>query len=190
MQVNSGRVFVRGRPILIALISILVAGCSTPNKANIELRKQIQDLQGQVGTLQLQHQSDQATIKGLQSQVKTEPTLPESELDRLFTTYGLKFGGATGGYTPTPDKPGDTMLKVYVVPIDQQGEPIKAAGSFKVELFDLNLPKDNRIGKWDFDVDQTKADWNGEAFLYTYVLDCPWQTPPAHSNLTVRDVHR
>ena len=77
------------------------------------------------------------------------------------------------------------MLKIYVVPIDGTGDEIKAAGSFRVELFDLALGPTNRIGEWDFDLSAAKADWYGP-LLYSYVLDCPWQTVPRHRNLLAR----
>lgn len=158
--------------------------------ANIQLRKQQQQLQSQIRQLQMQHQADEATIRGLQSQATTVPVLPENQLDQLFTVAGLKFGRLTGGYHSDPNVPGDTMLKVYVVPIDQQGDELKAAGSFQVELFDLSLKSNNLLGHWDFDLDAAKARWFGSGLLYNYVLDCPWQTAPTNSKLSVRVTYK
>ena len=165
----------------------MAAGCGGgPSKANIELRKENQQLNAQVCDLNRRHEADLATIRGLQAQATTVPVLPEDQLDQLFTVAGLKFGGLTGGYHPDMNQTGDTMLKVYVVPIDEQGDKIKAAGSFHVDLFDLSLKTGNRIGTWDFDLQQTRSDWNGSGLLYTYVLDCPWQTVPVNPKLTAR----
>jgi hypothetical protein len=152
---------------------------------NIELRKQNQKLSATIDDLQLRHNADEATIRGLQARATTVPILPEDELDQLFTTAGLQFGRLTGGYHPDPNSPGDTMLKIYVVPIDGQGDEIKAAGAFHVELFDPALGATNQIGKWDFDLQATRGDWYGHALLYTYVLSCPWQTVPTHEKLQV-----
>jgi len=164
----------------------LAEGCQGPSKVNIELRKQNQQLSAQIDSLQLRHDADEATIRGLQSHGTTVPSLPQDELDALFTTAGLHFGRLTGGYHPDPDKPGDTMVKIYVVPIDEQGDNIKAAGSFHVELFDPELGATNRIGQWDFDLQATRANWYGKALLYTYVLSCPWQDVPTHEKLQAR----
>ncbi len=178
------------RRSLIAALALLcqlaAAGCSSPSAANIALRKQLQDQQARVDNLQRQHESDAATIRSLQSHGTTVPSLPEDQLDQLYTTSGLQFGRLTGGYHPDANAEGDTMLKVYVVPIDQQGDAIKAAGAFHVELFDLALKSDNHIGQWDFDLQSTKAEWRGQGLLYSYVLDCPWQTVPTHSDLLAR----
>jgi outer membrane murein-binding lipoprotein Lpp len=172
---------------LAILAGLTLTGCgSSPNKANIELRKQNQQLQAQIEDLNRRHDADQAAIRGLQAGATTIPVLPQDRLDELFTTAGLKFGILTGGYHPDPNQPGDTMLKVYVVPIDEQGDRLKAAGSFHVELFDLALKSDNRIGTWDFDLPTAKSDWYDCGLLEEYVLDCPWQTVPAHAKLLAR----
>lgn len=178
-----------GPAILAALLGgglLLAAGCNGPSKVNIELRKQNQQLSARIDELQLRHDADEAAIRGLQSRATTVPILPEDELDELFTTAGLQFGRLTGGFHPDPNQPGDTMLKVYVVPIDGQGDQIKAAGAFHVELFDPALGATNRIGQWDFDLQAAKADWYGSGLLYTYVLSCPWQTVPLHDKLLAR----
>jgi outer membrane murein-binding lipoprotein Lpp len=169
---------------LAILAGLTLAGCisNTPNQANIELRKQNQQLRDQIEQLNRRHDADRATIRGLQAGA-TVAVLPQSRLDQLFTTAGLKFGILTGGYHPNPDRPGDTMLKIYVDPIDQQGDCLKAAGSFHVELFDLALRSGNRIGTWDFDLPTAKSDWYDGGLLEEYVLDCPWQTVPTHAKL-------
>ncbi len=176
------------RALALALIGgVSLAGCGgLPSKANIELRKQNQQLDAQIDDLNRRHAADLATIRGLQAQATTVPVLPEDQVDQLFTVAGLKFGGLTGGYHPDPNQAGDTMLKIYVVPIDEQGDKIKAAGSFHVDLFDLSLKSENRIGAWDFDSQSTRSDWNGSGLLYSYVLDCPWQTVPVNPKLTAR----
>ena len=172
---------------LAILAGLMPAGCgSAPNKANIELRKQNQQLQAQIEDLNRRHDADQATIRGLQAGATTVPVLPQDQLDELFTTAGLKFGILTGGYHPNTDQSADTMLKLYVVPIDEHGDRLKAAGSFHVELFDLALKSDNRLGAWDFDLPTAKSDWYDGGLLETYVLDCPWQTVPAHAKLLAR----
>jgi len=175
---------------LIAAIlgSLLAGGCfnNTPSQANIELRKQNQQLQDQITGLDRRHDADEATIRGLQAQATTVPVLPQDELDQLFTSSGLKFGSLTGGYHPDPNKYGDTMVKVYVCPIDQDGDKLKAAGTFHVELFDLALPSNNRIGSWDFDLQYTRDHWFN--LLNSYVLDCPFQSRPVHASLMLRVV--
>lgn len=163
----------------------LLSGCTTPSKANIHLRKVNQDLRDQVAQLQRVHEADRAKIHGLESSAATLPTLPPDRLDRLYTVHGLRIGRLTGGADLDPKKPGDEGLKIYVVPTDQDGQDLKAAGTFTIQAFDLDEAAKSEIGRWQFDSEQSRASWYGP-LLYSYVLTCPWQTPPQHRKLTIR----
>ena len=174
------------RPILILLVAVL-AGCARPNQANIELRKQIQSLQHELDSCRAARASDAQVMRGLQARSPTEPTLPSEQLAKLFTTHGISFGRLTGGADLDPNKPGDEGVTVYVSPIDEDGQPIKAAGSFVVEVFDLAAEGDARIGRWAFPEEEARKRWAGYFILqYNYVLTCPWQKEPQHADLTLR----
>src|SRR5580693_9195949 len=115
------------------LMALPLVGCNTPDKANITLRKQIDTLQTDNDQLHRQHSADLATIHGLQSSATTVPVLPPEELDQLVTACGIRTGRLTGGWNPNPDAPSDSMLKVYAVATDVQGEDIKTTGTFHIE---------------------------------------------------------
>jgi hypothetical protein len=161
-------------------------GCGGPNKASIIVRKENQDLHDKVDELKRQHEADEAKIRGLEARVGTVTTLPEDRLDKMFTAHGFRFNTRlTGGADLDLNKPGDEGIKIYVVPTDQAGDPIKTSGTFKVELFDL---ADNgaKVGEWDFDHEKSAKSWNGNRLIYAYVLECPWQSVPKHRALTAR----
>src|SRR5436309_2692497 len=137
-------------PLLIYLCSSAALGsfgCGKPNAANIALRKENQKLRDETADLKRQHDADEATILGLQSRSTTAPTLPSNQIEKLFTVHGLEFGRLTGGMDSDPKQRGDEGIAVYVVPTDAEREPLKAAGSFVVEAFDLAAEGDSRIGK-------------------------------------------
>lgn len=169
------------------LLALGVAGCGSPSRANVELRKHVQQLQTQVNELQVQHQADHQVISGLRDRSNALPTLTAARLDQLFTTGGLEFSRLTGGADLDPNKPGDEGLAIYVFPTDHSGEKLKAAGTFDVEAFDLAEPKDPSLGHWHFDLEQSRKAWTGTLLQYNYVLICPWQNKtPRHSAITVR----
>ena len=170
---------------MLAAATFTTAGCGgNPSSANIALRKDLQQRNDQIAQLQTQHQGDLADLRAAKGPTTT--SLSPDELARLFTVHGLSFGRLTGGSDFDTSKPGDQGLKIYIVPTDDDGQPLKAAGSFTVQAFDLSDPS-NLIGKWTFDLGTTKSDWFGQAMLYTYVLPCPWQQRiPQHAQLTVR----
>jgi len=163
-----------------------VGGCSKPNAANIQLRKENQTLREEVAALQQARLADSATIAAMESDRPVAPTLPQERIEQLFTVHGIQLGRLTGGADIDRDKPGDEAVKVYVVPTDRDGQPLKAAGSFVVELFDLNREQEQRLGHWEFPVEDARKNWHGQALLYTYVLTCPWQVVPEHAELTLK----
>jgi hypothetical protein len=158
----------------VVICALAIPACSKPSTANIALRKENQALRDKIATLERQHDADAAALRGKAQGTSTSPT------DKLFTVAGLSFGRLTGA---APDGKG---LRVYVVPSDTAGEKIKAAGSFVVEAFDLKRQGEQRIGKWDFPIEQAAKNWFGQAMLYTYVLEAPWQTHPEHGDLTLK----
>lgn len=175
--------------LLLACLAPALGGCSLfkkPSKANIDLRKQNQDLQAKIDELNRQHTADEASITTLQDKSGTLPTLPRERLARLFTTHDLKLERLTGGADLDPSKPGQEGLKIYVAPLDQAGDPIKAAGAFTIDAFDLSGgPAPKKIGTWTFGVDVAQEHWTSVLNRYNYVLPCPWQTAPSGSNVHI-----
>jgi hypothetical protein len=172
--------------MLVGLAPGLAAGCGAPSAANIQLRKQNQDLQAKIDSLTAQHQRDTATIAACQRGHPTVATLRPERLDQLFTTHDLAFGKLTGGDNPDSTQAADTEFKVYVAPVDEQGTPIKAAGTFKVEAFDLGDPKHPLLGTWTFDLKKSRELFFDRFAMYQYVLPCPFQTLPTHEDITFR----
>ena len=171
----------------LAIVLLLgIPGCRGPSQANIELRKRIQELEAKIGELERARLADRATIQSLQAQRGALPTLPHDRLEQLFTTHGIKLGRLTGGADLDRETPGDEGFRVYVTPVDGSGDTLKAAGSFTVQAFDLSLPENQLVGEWSFDLEQSRKSWHSGGLLYTYVLTCPWESPPTNAELTVR----
>jgi hypothetical protein len=161
-------------------------GCSSPSKVNIDLRKQNQKLEEELKHARQQETADGRVIAGLRDRQGTLATLPTNRLAELFTTHGLEFTRLTGGADLDPSRPGDEGLAIYVVPTDQTGQMLKAAGTFDIEAFDLANPAEPLVGRWHFNVHQSKNAWNGLSLIYCYSLICPWQKLPTHEDLTVK----
>ncbi|CAN5542896.1 hypothetical protein BH09PLA1_BH09PLA1_06770 [soil metagenome] len=167
------------------VLLLLLSGCGKPNAANIALRKENQDLQERIDQLEVARKADIAAVKAAEASRGTLPTLPQDRLDKLFIASGLKIGRLTGGARSNPDLPADDSLKIYVVPTDETGDEVKAAGSLVIEAFDLDELNSPLVGRWEFSTDEARKLWYGDAFLYEYVLPCPLKTTPRHDSLTV-----
>jgi hypothetical protein len=178
-----------GRLLLAIGLALASGGCGLiggpRNTANIELRKENQALREQVAELERQAEADAAAIRSHESTVGTLPTLPRDRLGKLFTTHDIKLGRLTGGADLDPERPGHEGLKVYVTPVDGDGDQLKAAGAFTVEAFDLARGEGAKVGTWTFDVDAARRQWSSVLNRYNYVLTCPWETPPPSGNLHV-----
>jgi hypothetical protein len=171
--------------LLPAACCLLCFGCGgSPSAANIQLRKENQKLSAQLEDLTRQHAADQATLQASQGKNGITPALTNDRLEKLFTAHDLSLGRLTGGHQPSGSSFDDGLI-VYAVPTDDDGEPIKAAGSFKVEAFDLDNPAHPLIGQWSFNRDQTRKLFYAHLSLYTYVLNLPWQTTPKPTDLTL-----
>ena len=162
--------------VMLAATMVAAGGCARPMAANIELRRQNQALQQEVRQLRAMREADIAN-RFMAVGEKGEGV----SLDRLFTAHGLRVGRLTGVY--------EDNLRVFVVPTDQHGDLLKAAGSFEVTAFDLRRGERAMMGAWTFTDEQAAAAWNGQLLQYGYVLECqlPEQLPDGES-LTVRIV--
>jgi hypothetical protein len=165
---------------------VVGTGCaSKPSAVNIELRKQNQALLDRIRLLEARSQQDQATIRVLESRMPTVPVLPEERIRQLFTPVDLKIGRLTGWATLNENGQSREGLKVYVVPLDTDGDELRSAGAFQVEAFDLTKPNP-RVGRWDFGPEEARALWHGSGLLYEYVLPCPFESSVDSSELTLR----
>src|SRR4051794_16464416 len=76
----------------------LTAGCiGKPNQANVQLRKENQELHDQISTLRQERDAARAAVTGMSAQATTLPSLPPDRLAKLFTTTGIELGRLTGG---------------------------------------------------------------------------------------------
>jgi outer membrane murein-binding lipoprotein Lpp len=170
--------------------AVAIAGCKSPNKANIQLRKDKQQLESQIEDLRTKLDAALAQIEAYEKQAGTVQTLPRERLDLLYTVHRIDLKNLTGGADLDLQSPGDEALKVYLIPLDESGAPIKATGHVTVELFDLARPHDNRIGRWELEPAQMKETWRSLLSLNAFVLTLPWQTAPERPDLAVKVTFR
>ena len=134
-----------------------------------------------------QENSDlQQAKNALDKQVSTLCSLgQEKRLEWLFYPKTVDVGRESAGID-YDGKGSDGGIRVYLNPIDKDGSIIKAAGSAKIEFFDLSLPGDNRIAAYDFPVASIGKQWESGFITYHYRFDCKWQHGrPEHPDITV-----
>jgi hypothetical protein len=125
-------------------------------------------------------------------QAATRPQHPVDDLrpgqnavEDPFKPVAINFNRLTGGYRG--DGPGDAGIRVVFAPEDGHGDVVKRSGALELDLYDLALEgKDQKIGHWEFTVDQLSRDWVSGMGINTYSLKLLWQNGlPKHRELTL-----
>ena len=174
-------------PLGLALaigVALAAAGCGrAASRANIELRKEIQSLRGDVRRLTAANDQLRGDVRRLESSATTLPTLPADRLAQLWTVAGLGFGRLTG----VDDRADGRPLRVALRPLDTDGATLKAAGAITIEAFDLDA-QTVRLARWEFPADDIKQYWlsGGLVNEYVFTLTWPGDPPPPGTKLLVR----
>lgn len=173
-------------PSSFILLFFLLAGCASPNKANIQLRKQNTALQDQVQSLNQRVDVLKAQITGMQQSATTLPTLPLSRLDLMLTAHGIEISPLSAGADLYHCGDGQTGFRIYVSPFDDMGNPLQATGTFVIDAYDLEQPAHLHIGHWVITPVQCKEDWV-LAFLRAayFMFNLPYQQLPEHPKITI-----
>jgi hypothetical protein len=174
-----------GKVLLAAALVGLAGGCRPGARGDLE--HELQLARQQSARLNTELQALQQTAAAQEQQIRTLQHLGDKRLDLLFHVVNLEVGRYSTGIN-ADDLPGDDFIRVYLIPRDAAGDPIKAAGTVTVQLFDLAAPAEaNLLGTYQFPLEQVAKSWVGGFMTYHYRFDCPWKSgPPAHPDVTVR----
>jgi hypothetical protein len=165
----------RGLLFVITSFSLTLAiGCSSePAKKSAE-EKQIQKLTEEKTDLQNQLERLRAENSQLLKQEETLSKLPgQNRAEGIYHVKSLKIGSYTNIYDD--DKPpgaaGKKKLVVYVEPIDETGDVIKAGGTIEVQLWDLSKKENEaRLALWQVSPEELKKLWLSGIFSSGYRL--------------------
>jgi len=129
----------------------------------------------------------QIVVIDQQKQIRTLRRLGDERLKKIFHVQAIRLGQYTGG-ADFDGQAGDDGIKVYLRPIDQRGDTIKAAGEVKIRLYDLAAPAGkNLIGEYNWPVEKMAGAFSGGFMTYHFSFECPWKSgPPQHREITVR----
>ncbi len=171
------------------------AGCAQNDVVHLAMLSQkVDQVSAENESLKRDLAKRDATIEGLQTQVSNLLDLGSGRLDHLFVTHKIELVRLTGG-ADYDGQPGDDGVTVYLRPLDAQGDPIKAAGEIRIQLFDLSREGQPReIGLYVVnDPGQLRASWQSGFLTDHYTIRCGWQPgvgPPESREVTVRAVFR
>ena len=125
-----------------------VAGCSDAYTES-PLQERVETLTIQQKQLESQLETSISENEQLRKQIHTLSGLPEQlKGENLYSVQNIEIGKYTGFFDKDKDGKKEKLI-VYIEPIDQQGDVIKAAADVEVELWDLSKTDGGALlSKW------------------------------------------
>jgi len=184
----------RGVLVLISAViaSAALNGCRgmdvfRQDKKIKQLRKDLESARAETKAARQAVTEAGSELARRQKRIDTLVGLGPDRLKKLYYAKSIKLGQYTGG-ADLDGQAGDDGVKVFLRPIDSNGDTIKAAGTVTVQLYDLAQPADKTlIGEYKWSVDEVAKAFSGGFMTYHFSFTCPWKSgPPKHAGITVR----
>ena len=155
--------------ILAGCLLVIITGCE--NGGSKSPAKEISRLKQE--KTQLTHQLEQSKKEAdqLKEQLQSLSALaPEARLENLYHLQSIKITRYTNLYDKDSDGRYDKLI-VYIQPIDEDGDVVKATGAVDVQLWDLNKEADQAlIGQWHVGPAEMKKLWFATLITINYRL--------------------
>jgi len=173
------------------MVLLFAPGCNYVTGEKFQAtQRELQLTQEKVAGLEDDLVDRQENIRTLQSRIAELRKMDADDVDKLVVPVRIELEKLSGGYD-RDGKAGDDGIRLFIRPIDRDQHVIKAAGSLKVQLYDLANPDGKQLlFERAFDVDQTRGLWYGRGWTHHFTVRCPWVDgkPPANDEITARVV--
>jgi len=156
--------------ILAGCLLAIAAGCESTN-AKIPLAEQIQTLRREKKDLARQIEKSKLENKDLKKQIRVLSDLPPGvKPENLYRLQSIKITKYTDFYDKDKDGRKEKLI-VYIQPLDEDGDIIKAVGAVDVRLQDPNKNNDQApLGQWHVEPNQLKKLWLATFISTNYKL--------------------
>jgi hypothetical protein len=170
------------------LLAAANAGCLNDAAMVPELQQQTMDLENRLAACNRELAARDAQIADLRRRVNNRPVLENVAVDDLFTVDRIEIVSRSGG-ADFDGQPGDDGVVIYVRPLDADGDVLKAAGRFTIQLLDLTDPGAPRT-LFQYEVAERSElvrTWHGGMLTDHYTFRC--RLPRDLSPPPPRDIH-
>jgi len=156
--------------ILAGCLLAIAAGCESTN-VKIPLAEQIQTLRREKKDLARQIEKSKLENKDLKKQIRVLSDLPPGvKPENLYRLQSIKITKYTDFYDKDKDGRKEKLI-VYIQPLDEDGDIIKAVGAVDVRLQDPNKNNDQApLGQWHVEPNQLKKLWLATFISTNYKL--------------------
>ena len=157
--------------IFTGCLLVLAGGCGSDNKKS-PLAEQIQQLKQEKTQLTRQIERFENENKQLKQQIQVLSGLPEQvKAENLYRLQKIQITQYTNLYDKDKDGQYEKLI-VYIQPIDEEGDIVKASGAVDVQLWDLNSAQANQalLGQWYVTPGRLKKLWFATLITINYRL--------------------
>ena len=148
----------------------VAAGCDSADRPD-PLKEQINSLKQEKTQLTRQIKQSGLENEKLKKQIQVLSGLPaDAKLENFYNLQRVKISGYTDFYDKDKDGRKEKLI-VYIQPIDQDGDVVKATGSVEVQLWNLNRPNGQALlGQWRVEPDELRKLWFATLITINYRL--------------------
>jgi len=177
MECRNSKFAVRSFGFVLALLCSCalmhsIAGCESAGSRETPLSEQIENLRQEKFQLTRQLEQSQTENEQLKKRLNVLLGLPDGvKPENIYRLQRVKIGRFTNLYDKDKDGTKEKLI-VYIQPIDEDGDIIKAAGAVDVQLWDLNLPQANQalLGQWHVEANELRKLWFATLITINYRL--------------------
>jgi len=154
--------------LVVVCAVLIITGCENSN-SNSALIDEVNSLKQDKAQLREQVEESEKEVEQLKEQVRVLSGLPgEEKGENLYRVEKIKIGRYTNLYDEDEDGRYEKLI-VYLQPIDEEGDVVKAAGSVDVQLWDLNEGADKALlGEWHVGAGEMKKLWFSTIITINY----------------------
>ncbi len=175
--------------ILAGCVLTFAAGCENAGSRTALLKEEIDTLKWGKKELTRQIQQSKEENKQLTKQIEVLSGLkPEARFENLYRLQRIRITRYTDLYDKDKDGQYEKLI-VYIQPIDEEGDIVKATGAIDVQLWDLNRQNGQALlGQWHIEPNELKKLWFATLITINYRLtfDVADKIEDAEEPLTVK----
>jgi len=149
---------------------LLISGCDSYDR-QIKLREEIDNLEIEKRELNTRLEQCKEQTRKLKQQIKTLSEIrAEGKFEKIYDLRTVNIGRYTGLYDKNDDGIKEKLI-VYIQPIDQNGDIIKAPGKVQVQLWDLQKSSEEaKLEQWEIPPEKLAKNWFSTVIFSNYRL--------------------